>query len=531
MTVNAADSAKTIADPNGVYESLQPMWKRSRAVCSGEQAVKDYDTVLDLQTYNNLLIPFSPSMTGAQYSFYKAEAELPGIVAQFARMLVGGLLRKDPTIKLPEGVPEDALDWLNNEFGQDGSTLISFLDAALWEEIQTSRAWLYVDYPAVDEETFAGMDDEERGELRPYPVLWQAESVVNYRTRRVHGREILDMVIVSGQEEVYEDDEAWHPVFKKTVWVHMLDSEGHYVIRKFQSSETISDVPVSVGAVNKQAGTTKAKFEEVTEPLYPLKQGEYLTSIPAWPLNGAINPPVPVLTPLIDKEVSLYNKISRRNHLMYGAATYTPVISTNMTDEEFDKIVGKGLGSWIRLGVEDKIDVLKTPTEPLQDMDRAIAASIEEMAKLGVRMLSPETAQSGVALQLRNAAQTAQLGTLNSKVSAVMSQVITFMLNWRYGLELRVADVEFSLSSDFTPAPLGDAWLRLITEWYQAGLIPRSIWINILKQNDIIAPDYNDKEGVEEITRDADILMGMQTQNDSYASGTSQQKPEKSGAE
>jgi len=162
-----------------------------------------------------------------------------------------------------------------------------------------------------------------------------------------------------------------------------------------------------------------------------------------------------------------------------------------------------------------------TPTAALQDMDRAIAACIEEMAKLGIRMLTPETDQSGIALEIRNAAQTAQLGSLNNKVSNTMKQVICFMINWRFDAQLLSKDIDFSLSADFSPVPLGSDWLRLATEWYQQGLIPRSIWINILKHNDMIPPDYDDEEGQQEILKDTEEAI-MRQANLSYASQTLQ---------
>lgn len=185
-----------------------------------------------------------------------------------------------------------------------------------------------------------------------------------------------------------------------------------------------------------------------------------------------------------------------------------------MSDEEFDNIVSAGLGSWIRLRQGDDAKVLETPTAALQDMDRAIAATIEEMAKLGIRMLTPEAAQSGVALEIRNAAQTAQLGTLNMKVSNILRQIIVFMINWRYDLELAVGDIEFSLSSDFTPVSAGPDWLRLATEWYQQGLIPRSAWLVLLKQNDVLPPDYDDEIGRQEITTDIELTMATQGSSD-----------------
>jgi hypothetical protein len=76
------------------------------------------------------------------------------------------------------------------------------------------------------------------------------------------------------------------------------------------------------------------------------------------------------------------------------------------------------------------------------------------------------------------------------------------MLNWRYDLELKNSDIQFELSADFNPTPLGADWLRLATEWYEKGLIPRSVWIQMLKQNDMISPDYNDDEAKKEINSD-----------------------------
>jgi hypothetical protein len=134
-------------------------------------------------------------------------------------------------------------------------------------------------------------------------------------------------------------------------------------------------------------------------------------------------------------------------------------------------------------------------------------ASIEEMAKMGIRMLSPETAQSGVALDIRNAAQNAQMGVLNTKISNTMRQIIAFMIRWKYNIEIKIDDVQFELSADFNPTPLGADWLRLATEWYEKGLIPRSVWLQILKQNDMLSPDYDDEAGKQEITADMDAVM------------------------
>ena len=501
MAINAAQATtKTVGDPNASYESLRPLWQKCKAVCSGERFVKELDSIVNL---NNLLIPFSPSMTQAQYELYKAEAELPGISAQFAKLLVGGLLRKVPTLTFSKEVPKEASDWILDSFGQDDSTIVSFMDTCLWEEVRTSRCWIYIDHPEVTDRENKSREDIK--DLKPYPIVWQAESIINWRvTTSETGRTTLDRVIVRGFTEVYDQNE-FHPNYIDTVWVHEINEAGRYQVRIFQHDASVQDIPTVVGA--KQHHKNKLTFKLVETKADFEINGKPLGFIPAWPLNGSLEAVEPILITIVDKEISLYNKISRRNHLLYGAATYTPVIFSDMSDESFESIVSGGLGSWIKLGLEDKADILKTPTDALIDMDRAIASSIEEIAKLGVRMLTPETAQSGVALQLRNASQTAQLGTLNTKISAVMSQIIAFMLNWRYDLKLEDSDVDFQLSADFDPVPLGADWLRLCTEWYEKGLIPRSAWLNTLKQNDMLTPDYDDKEGQLEINNDEIIVM------------------------
>src|SRR5210317_419259 len=195
MAASTSNNAiKTVGAPTTAYETLLPLWRRSRAVCSGERYVKDLDSIVNM---NNMLIPFSPSMTQDQYNFYLSEAELPGITAQFAKMIVGGLLRKQPVLTLPEDAPEGSYDWVINTFSQDDSPLTAFMDTALWDEVQTHQTWVHVDYPSV--ENPEGLTPDEKKEIQPYPVLWSAESVINWKVgQSTHGKTILERIIRRG---------------------------------------------------------------------------------------------------------------------------------------------------------------------------------------------------------------------------------------------------------------------------------------------------------------------------------------------
>ena len=63
-------------------------------------------------------------------------------------------------------------------------------------------------------------------------------------------------------------------------------------------------------------------------------------------------------------------------------------------------------------------------------------------------------------------------------------------------------EIEFQMSSDFSPMVGGEGAMRLVSEWYQSGLIGRSTFVNIAKYNDFLPADYNDEDAIEEIQTD-----------------------------
>ena len=469
-----------VDEPCADYDFHSSFWTKCKAFVAGEHAVKSLDI---LPGGNNVLLPFSPEMSPEQYNFFKSEAELPGITSQFVAVIIGGLLRKPPVITYKKDIPEEAKDWIVNNVSATNGSLISFLHELLKEEMETSRAWIYVDYPSIDEEVANSLSRSEWADVKPYATVWPASTVINWQVQSINGVSQLSRVIVRGFVDSYETPESFHPISHETIWVHELIN-GQYQVRVF----TLQEINVSAFVL--------------TSIIVPKMHGEFMNMIPAWPANGSIDCVLPYINTFVDKEAALYNVMSRRNHLLYGAATYTPWIASDMQPDTFKKIVAQGLGTWIQLNKDDKIGSLSPPVEALKDLNTAIEAKLEELAKLGLRFLAPESNQSGVALNIRNAAQIATLGVINTKLSEVITGVIVHMLNRRYNLQLTSTDITFSLSPDFDPVSIGVDFLRIATEWYQANLLPRSEWIRLLKANEMLSSEYVDEEGVQEINED-----------------------------
>ena len=497
--VTSNNNRKSVGDPNASYESLSPIWKRMKAVLNGQTTAKAFDKSRRTDG-TNLLVPFSPTMTDQQFQFYRDEAELPGITNQFAKTVIGGMLRKPVDIELPEEVPEEALDWLRNRFTSDNRSLHSFLQQALWEEMQTSRAWVCVNFPAIQ-----GPDRGDGGPPAPFPILIGGESVINW-SEGIHpitGEQTLMRIII--RMFVQEEGEnEFHPDWIDRVWVHEITPAGQYQIRVYEKRDPSG---TSTGVV---AGTLQQDYDLyqghdfvlVATETEVLRAGERLDFIPIYPLNGQVEAMEPMLESFVDREIGLYNRVSRRNHLLYGASTYTPVLKSSLSDDERQDIVSAGLGSWLFIDREDDISVMQTPSEALENYEQAIAATLDEMSRMGMRMLSPEVEQSGTALEIRNAAQTAQLASLSRAISSTLTSIITWMINWRYNLDISEEDITVVLSTDLSPVPLGEEYMRLVSEWYQGGLIPRSTFLEVLRINDILPADYNDSDAVEEINAD-----------------------------
>ena len=85
-------------------------------------------------------------------------------------------------------------------------------------------------------------------------------------------------------------------------------------------------------------------------------------------------------------------------------------------------------------------------------------------------------------------------------------------------IDIKETDIRFNLSADFNATPRGADWMRLITEWYQNGLIPRTTFLEVAKNNDAIPTDYDDTKGEDEISNDARIISPREQFNQELSS-------------
>lgn len=499
-------SARRLGDPNTLYASTAITWRKNRAMAAGHEAVKQYDEWLDYTFKDNILIPVSTSMTQQQYDWLKLEGEFPGLTALYKDTLIAAMLKKDPEIEFPEDMPEERQqeiwEWFRNNFAEDGGPFVSEMFETLNEEMTTGRAWWYLNYP-------------ENTELKPYPVLIRAEHIINWETGRhpITGEQCLMTLVVryyKPESRFKPTDENPQPNIVDYVDVHRITDRGDYELIRYEGQQWIEGSRIVNGQVfanydiNGRQNVLRTNVWKEYARTRPLKKGEVQTKLPFQPINGEVKPKGTVLQSMFDQEASLYNKLTRRNHLLYGTTTYTPVIKSDMTDEDVEKLTQSGLGSWLRVRADEDIDILAAPYEALESQDRAIDQTISTMTKLGLTLLDPNinSEVSGTALAIRNAPQHFRIGMLNEIVSSVVKIVLVDFINYMYDTNYEVTDFSFTMSPDFDPTPQGEKFLRLIGEYYQSGLIDRETFVHQLRVNNIVTNDYNDEEALKRISED-----------------------------
>ena len=479
----------SVGDPNRVYDSLAPHYRVNKAVVGGASEVKKLDRSV-MSDGSNLLLPFSPAMTAASYDWYKNLSEFPGFTDQYTQVLVSGLVRKDPALTI-EGVDdsEERLDWILNDFTRDGNSLDGFLKMALKEEMTTSRAFIQVNYPASGDRKLA------------YPTLIYGEQVINWRAtdNQLSLLVVKKNVLVDYSEAEISNNAqlVYHQKNVERVYVHRLN-EGLYEVREYRHSSEDNVMPK--GIVDGRPDDASSPYSGTDWILHAVEENirigsERLDFLPLFPLNGEVEPKVPLISHMIERELTLYNLLSRSNYLLYNSAAYTPIFYGDFSEDQATLVEERGIGRMLFLPEGARAEILSSPIEALDSYLNRIQQTVEDMAKLGARIINAElqTHQSGTAVNSARAPQVSQLSSLSGSVSSQLRKVIVLMIRWSYPGETPVVD--FKLSPDYEDDVLGVEWARLFGEWYDKGIFPEGYFTRFLRNEGVLRVDDTEPLG------------------------------------
>lgn len=460
------------------------MWKRIRAACDGEDAVKALrEEVLPKPNADD-----TSEQNAARYAAYLKRAVWYNVAARTLKGLVGYVFAKDPVVELPA-----TLKALEDNVDGSGVTLDQQAKAALTRVLQFGRAGLLVDYPSTGNVTT--QKDLLDGNIAPTIVLYDPEAITNWRYRVQGAKSVLELLVLRECYTVPDASNEFSLVEKIRYRVLTLDETGVH------------------GRIFVQAAD-KSEFEEDATQRYDVrnKSGAPFKEIPFTFLGAENNDATVDLPPILD--LVTLNFAHFRNSADYEEACYmvgqpTPYVS-GLT-ESWVKDVLKGtmhLGSRaiIPLPQGGSAGLLQAAANTMQK--EAMDAKERQMVALGAKLVEQKDVQrTATEAGLEHASEVSTLTAAASNVFLAYKTALGFCGEFVGATD---AKIEFDLSEPLASEVVTPEQATAITAMWQGGLIDFEEARHALKRSGIAWKDDNEvKENVQADAFDDAAALGQ----------------------
>lgn len=451
------------------YSAALSRWRLVRDVCKGSETIKAQGALYLPQPNAH----DETKENTERYDAYLARAVFYNATGRTKGSLVGAVFRTWPVLTLPT-----LLEYVAKDVDGQGVSIYQQSQSVIGHLLEVGRHGLLVDYPSVESGTVS-QADMASGAIRPTIASYQAESIINWKTKRVGGQHVLSLVVL--HETVDEDtDDGFGVEMKDQYRVLRLNEANRYqqeLWRQVGGEWTITDV---------------------REPLDGA--GRPWTVIPFQFVGSENNDTSIDESPLYD--MAEINVGHYRNSADYEEAAYLvgqPQPWMSGLDEQWRdhfEETGIYLGSrapWL-LPVNGSCGVWQA--QPNTVAKEAMDAKERQMVALGARLIEKGSAvKTATQSEAETAAEHSALSLIVSNVSEAYTQCLTWMAQY-----LNVSgEIEYTLNQDFTQANLDPQMLQQILQAVMAGKMPESDFWRYLRDFQLIDPEKTDDDIREEL--------------------------------
>ena len=424
------------------YEDHYPEWEVMEDVLKGEDAVhKEGEKYL-------------PRLTGQdnnEYSAYVMRAPFYNATARTVDGLIGMIFRKAPTIYTPPGM-ENIVD----DITLDNTCLDEFAEQLTRELVGLGRVGVLVEYPRVVEGPVT-MADMAAQNLRPYVTKYEAEQIINWRTKRINN--VMQPVMIALEEEVYEYVNEFEGENIKQIRVLLL-REGVYIQEVYRKDD-------------------KEEWY-LLETIVPMMRGQTLSMIPFVCMNARgvyMCPDKPPMYDLATLNLSHYRTTADLEHGAHFTGLPTAVVSGYTKESESDVFRIGSSTAWIFPDPSANAKYLEFTGQGLDTLRNIKKDKEDNLAILGARMLAPEKKQSEAAdtVRMRHAGDGAILSAICNSVSQGLNKCLEIIGQWE-GTE----PATIALNEDYLDQPLSAQDLQaLVQAWQQGAISDETLFYNL----------------------------------------------------
>lgn len=457
------------------YDANTAIWAKCRDAVAGQEAVHaggaKYLPKLAKQTDDEY-----KAMVGRTLYYNATGRTLDG--------MTGLIFRRAPTIEAPQAL----LDVVSKDADTLGTPLLAFCEKAVDELMQVGRVGLFADYPpAMEIRTQA---DQKAAGARPFLRIYQAESIINWRTARVNNQTVLSLVVLA---EVHEEDDGFG--VKRIDQRRVLRLEaGVYQVEVWRKAE----------------GSVKAdEWVMVEGPMIPTQGGKPMGYIPfliCGPMGVDPNVAKPPMLDLVNVNLSHYRTTADYEHGLHFTGLPTPIVTghTFADNEEFalGSTVVKAFGNQ-----EAKAFFLEFQGNGLTQLSKRLEEKEAMMAALGARMLAAEKRQAETAetAAIHRSGENSVLASLANAAGQALSKALT----WCALFDGLTEEAKAELNTDYLPSGMTAQELTALVAAWQGGAISHLTLLDNLARGEIARQGVKPEEEIEQIQKEGPALGAM----------------------
>ena len=384
--------------------------------------------------------------------------------------LTGMLFMKKEVVVAPA-----AMDSIIADVTMGGLSLHQFAEVIAEEVITIGRIGVLIDYPPIVNAVTLAQAQAQGA--RPYATMYDAESIINWKTGRINNVEQLTLVVLEEENEIPVDEfeSKCEPQWR------VLDlAEGAYRQRVFRKDK-------------------RGEFILVEE-IFPQINGRVINKIPFEFFGVRDNSPCvdkPPLLDLVDVNLSHYRTIADYCHGLHFTGLPTPVVTGYYSDDKSASLrIGSGT-AWLLPDPQSKAFYLEFTGQGLGELREALRSKEAMMATLGARILAPEkrAAEAAQTANIHRSSENSVLASIAQSISVGLTHVMEWLRDWSN----ITGDVKVELNRDFIPNSMTAQDVDSLVKSWQSGAISHETLFFNLVAGDIIAQETSFDDEMERI--------------------------------
>ena len=473
-------------------KKLAPMYDLIRDVIEGEVAVKaKKETYLPKPNASDTTIENTE-----RYDAYLARAVFYNVARHTLAGLIGQVFMREPVVKIPK-----SLDSMVADATGTGINLTQLAKRAVSDNLAFSRAGIFVDYPAVESEGGATVEDLKTEKIRPTMFVYSPQEIINWRTMERGAKEVISLVVLF--EKYCIEDDGFEMKHSPQFRVLKLDEAGEY-IQEIWREETPTQIAVDATKIPTGNFVFYKRF-------FPKDfSGNYLKEIPFSFIGSDNNDPEPDNPNFYD--LASLNLAHYRNSADYEEACFivgqpTLVMSGLTEDWVKDVLGGKAtMGSRGGLPLPTGADAKLIQAEENTMLKEAMDTKERQMVALGAKLVEQKEVQrTATEAGLEAASEGSTLANVTKNVSAAFVFALKCAMQFVANAE---SEIVFELNTDFdVSAATAEQRAEVIKEW-QAGAITFKEMRAQLRKSGVATED--DDVAKTEIETDTAKAMAME---------------------